>query len=116
VNQTEYINIPLTDPISQAGAVIVALSYPGVAKTVENDSFRITVEKFSASDVREGKHKEHHAVHIDRFNSRCPVARASGGGYAREPYRVADSCDEMRRYKDMNARLLSRYWLPSQPL
>jgi len=55
VNQTEYINIPLTDPISQAGAVIVALSYPGVAKTVENDSFRITVEKFSASDVREGK-------------------------------------------------------------
>ena len=55
VNQTEYINIPLTEPISQADAVIVALSYPGVAKTVENDSFRITVEKFSASDVREGK-------------------------------------------------------------
>lgn len=69
VNQTGYINISLTEPISQADAVIVALSYPEVAKTVENDSFRITVGKFTASDVREGRLKEYHMVYVDRFNS-----------------------------------------------
>jgi len=69
VNQSKYINISLTEPISQADAVIVALSYPEVAKTVENDSFRITVGKFTASDVREGRLKEYHMVYVDRFNS-----------------------------------------------
>ena len=69
VNQTEYINIPLTEPISQADAVIVALSNPEVAKTIEIDSFRITVEKLTVSDVREGRLKEYHMVYIDRFNS-----------------------------------------------
>jgi hypothetical protein len=68
-NQSKYVNISLTEPISQADAVIVALSHPGVAKTIENDSFRITVGKFSASDVREGRLKEYHMVYIDRFNS-----------------------------------------------
>lgn len=69
VNQSRYINISLTEPISQEDAVLVALSYPEVAKTIENDSFRITVEKLTASDVREGMLKEYHMVYIDRFNS-----------------------------------------------
>jgi serine protease inhibitor len=69
VNQTDYINIPLTEPISQADAVIVALSYPEVAKTIENDSFQIAVGKLSVSDVREGRLKEFHMVYIDRSNS-----------------------------------------------
>lgn len=69
VNQTKCINISLTEPISQADAVIVALSHPEVAKTIESDSFRIAVGKFTASDVREGRLKEYHMVYIDRFNS-----------------------------------------------
>lgn len=67
-NLSKSINISLIEPISRTDAVIVALSHPGVAETIENDSFQISVGKLSVPDSREERLKEYYVVHIDRFN------------------------------------------------
>lgn len=68
MNLSEDVNNSPTDPISRTDAVIVALSHPGVAETIENDSFQISVGELSVQDVREERFKEYYVVHIDRFD------------------------------------------------
>lgn len=65
---SECINNSLTEPISRPDAVIVALSHPGVAEAIENDSFQISVGTLNVPDIREQSLKKFYVVRIDRSN------------------------------------------------
>ena len=69
MNTSECIDLSLTEPISRPDAVIIALSHPGVAETIENDSFQISVGKLSVPDAREEKLREYYVVRIERFDA-----------------------------------------------
>lgn len=70
VNQSECTNNSLTEPISRADAVIIALSYPEVIKAIENASFKISVGTLSAPTYPQKDYpRELYVVYIERSNS-----------------------------------------------